>query len=132
MNKLKKYIYPPTFSIGFIVFWQVLVITIHLINYEFDREGYGGLGLGLLILFIWLVFVLPIYCIIYSKIITGEKLKIVFSVYNSLFIIVSHLLSFNLWNKIVIIIFALWVLFWNMVPLIWRYVSQKYEEKHSS
>ncbi len=127
MKKAKKYIYPLFFSIGFLVSWIALVI---IINATFSGEGYGGLGLGMLILFAWLIVVLPIYCVRYSKIIINEKLKFLFSVYNSLLIIVLHILPFNLQGEpTIVILFILWVLFWNIVPLICRLIFRKREEK---
>ena len=125
MKKTKKYIYPFVFSFGFIAYWVALVAIIEAIPY--NGEGYGGLGVAVLILFAWLIFALPIYCIRYSKIIIDEKL--IFSAYNSLLIIVSHIFPFNLQGETEIITcFILWVLFWNVVPLIWRLISHKYEE----
>ena len=129
-NKIKKYIYPPIFSAGFIAFWVAVVLIIN--TTATGDEGYGGLGIAMLILFAWLILALPIYCIRYSKIIVDEKLKFVFSVYNSLLIIASHVLPFNLQGELTIIIyFVLWVLFWNFFPIVWRLLSRKYEEKHA-
>ena len=126
MKKAKKYIYPLLFSIGFLIPWILLVITI---NATSNDIGYGGLVLGLLILFVWLIFGLPICCIRYSKIIIGEKLKFLFCAYNSLMIIVFHMLPFNLQGETtIIVLFILWVLFWNIVPLICRLKSPKHEE----
>ena len=126
MKKAKKYIYPLLFSIGFLISWILLAITI---NATFNDDGYGGLVLGLLILFAWLIFGLPICCIRYSKIIIGENLKFLFCAYNSLMIIVFHMLPFNLQGQTTIIaLFILWVLFWNIVPLICRLKSPKHEE----
>ena len=42
MKKIKKYIYPPVFSIGFIVFWLTIGTIINAIPSD---EGYGGLVL---------------------------------------------------------------------------------------
>ncbi len=126
MRKFKKYIYPPVFSFGFTASWIALV---EIINATSSGEGYGGLGVGMLILFAWLIVALPICCIRYSKIIIDEKLKFVFSAYNSLLIIISHVLPFNLQGETEIITyFILWVLFWNVFPLFWRLISRKYEE----
>ena len=66
MKKAKKYIYPLLFSIGFLIPWILLVITI---NATFSDDGYGGLVLGLLILFAWLIFGLPICYILCSKLV---------------------------------------------------------------
>ena len=127
MKKAKKYIYPLFFSIGFLVSWTALV---EIINATSSGEGYGSLGLGMLILFAWLIIALPIYCIRYRKIIVNEKLKFLFSTYNSLLIIALHILPFNLQGETtIIVLFILWVLFWNFVPLISRLISRKYEEK---
>ena len=82
MKKAKKYIYPFVFSIVFILFWIVVALTI---NATTSNEGYGGLGLAILILFAWLFIILPIYCIRYSKIILDEKLKFLFPFYNAFF-----------------------------------------------
>ena len=126
MKKAKKYIYPLLFSIGFLILWILLVTTI---NATSNDIGYGGLVLGLSILFVWIIFGLPICCIRYSKIIIDEKLKFLFCAYNSLMIIVFHMLPFNLQGQTtIIVLFILWVLFWNIVPLICRLKSPKHEE----
>ncbi len=126
MRKLKKYIYPLVFSFGFIAFWVALV---KIINVTSTGEGYGGLGLAMLILFAWLIVALPIYCIRYSKIIVDEKLKSLFCAYNFLLIIVAHVLPFNLQGETrIVIYFILWVLFWSVFPLFWRLISRKHEE----
>ena len=127
MKKAKKNIYPILFSIGFLIFW---ILTVTIINETFKGDtGYGGLGIGLLLLFAWLIFGLPICCIRYSKIIIDEKLKFLFCAYNSLMIIVFHMLPFNLQGETtIIVLFILWVLFWNIVPLICRLKSPKHEE----
>ena len=127
MKNAKKYIYPPICSVGFLFFWVALVFTI---NTFFASYGYGGLGLGVSILFVWLILGLPIYCIKYSKIIVDEKLKFLFCTYNSLMIIVFHILPFNLQGETtIIVLFIIWVLFWNIVPLIYRLNATKLEEK---
>ena len=127
MKNAKKYIYPLICSVGFLVFWSALVFTI---NAVFSKNGYGGLGLGVSILFAWLIFGLPIYCIKYIRIIFDEKLKFLFCAYNSLMITVFHILPFNLQGEaIIILLFILWVLLWNILPLIYRLNATKYEEK---
>ena len=127
MKNAKKYIYPFICSVGFLFFWSALVFTINTFLYDY---GYGGLGLGTLILFTWLILGLPIYCIKYSKIIVNENLKFLFCTYNSLIIIVFHILPFNLQGETtIIVLFVLWVLFWNIVPLICRLSAAKHEEK---
>ena len=97
---------------------------------SFPHGSYAPAAWIVLFTFAWLIFALPIYCIRYSKIIMDEKLKFVFCAYNSLLIIAAHILPFNLQGEITIIThFILWVLFWNIVPLIFRLISRKHEEK---
>ncbi len=127
MKKLKKYIYPPIFSIGFLSFWiAVAIITNSLVS----NKTYAGAALAVLILLAWLIIALPIYCIRYSKIILDEKFKILFAVYNSFLIIVAHIFPFNLQGEATIVIaFIIWVLFWNTIPLICRLNARKNEEE---
>ena len=127
MKKAKKYVYPLICSVGFLI---VLVALVFIINAAFEDGGYVGLAVGLLILLAWIVLGLPIYCIIYSKIIVDERLKFLFCAYNSLMIAVSHIMPFN-WRgeETIIVLFTLWVLFWNIVPLFFRSLSRKCEEK---
>ena len=123
MKKAKKYVYPILFSVGFAVSWMALVMVI---NATVSAEGYGGLGLGMLILFGWLMVALPVYCIRYSKIIVDEKGKLLFAAYNALWIILFHLLPFHLQGEgIIAALFILWVLLWNVAPLLCRVISRK-------
>lgn len=85
MKKAKKYIYPPVFSICFFVIFAVLGIVIN--NFY---NNYGGLGLALLFIMLWILVVTPIFCFKYSKLIYEEKWKFLFIIYNSLVISLSH------------------------------------------
>ena len=82
MKKIKKYVYPFIFSIGFIVLGRTTGL---IVNATTGTDGYRRLGIALLILFAWLLVALPIYCIRYSKIILDEKLKFLFPFYNAFF-----------------------------------------------
>ncbi len=86
MKKAKKYIYPFVFSIGFFVFYFILVFFVN----SADFEGYGGLGFALLIIILWLLLVIPIYCFKYSKLIYQEKRKFLFIIYNSFVIALCY------------------------------------------
>ncbi|MBQ8360103.1 MAG: hypothetical protein IJX37_09430 [Oscillospiraceae bacterium] len=130
-NKTKKYIYPFVFSAAFLslYFAFVLIITQFI---DFPYGSYAPAAWAVLFTFAWLIVALPIYCIRYSKIIIDEKLKFLFSIYNSLLIIVSHILPFNVWGEWrTLTHFVLWVLFWNILLLVFRLISRKYEEKHT-
>ena len=131
MKKAKKYIYPFIFSIVFIVFWIAVVLTI---NATTSYEGYGGLGLELLILFAWLFVVLPIYCIRYSKIIIDEKLRFLFPFYNAFVLSFFYLLPFNFEDETYIYCFILfvWVALWTFVPLVIRLNSTKEQDDNNS
>ncbi len=86
MKKAKKYIYPFVFSIGFFVFYIILGTIINTL----DFEGYGGLGLFMLIIILWVLVTIPIYCFMYSKLILEEKYKFLFGFYNSLVIALCY------------------------------------------
>lgn len=129
MKKLKKYIYPFAFSAIFLILYIVLILILTKVI-SFPHGSYAPAAWAVLFTLAWVLFALPFYCVKYSKIIIDEKLKFIFSAYNSLLIIVSHILPFNLQGeKEIITYFILWVLFWNVVPLIWRLISRKWEEK---
>lgn len=130
MNKFKKYIYPLVFCIGFIVFWATTVTIINAIPSE---DGYGGLGLGILILLAWICVFIPIYCIRYSKIIINEKLKFIFPFYNAFVLSFLYLLPFSLEDETYIYasILFVWVLFWTFVPLCIKLDSIKKQEENN-
>lgn len=130
MRKLKKYIYPIIFSVAFLISCVAVAIIIDL---TFAQGDYGGLGLAMLFLLVWIMFVLPIYCARYCKIIVDEKLKLLFLAYNSLLIVVSHILPFNLKDEpTIIILFIFWVLFWSAVPILSRSASDKQENNDNT
>lgn len=85
MKKAKKYIYPPIFSICFFVVFVVLVIVINKFY-----NNYGGLGLALLFIMLWILVATPIFCFKYSKLIYKEKWKFLFIIYNSLVTSLCH------------------------------------------
>ncbi len=131
MKKIKKYVYPIVFSAAFLVSYIFLIFLIDNVI-SFPYGSYAPAALAVLYTFAWLIVALPIYCIRYSKIIIDEKLKFLLSVYNSLMIIISHILPFNVWGERRILThFVLWVLFWNILLLVFRLISRKYEEKHT-
>ena len=131
MKKLKKFIYPFIFSIVFIVFWIAVALTI---NATTSNEGYGGLGLAILILFAWIFIVLPIYCVKYSKIIIDEKLRFLFPFYNAFILSFFYLIPFSLEDETYIYGFILfvWVALWTFVPLVIRLNSTKKQDDNDS
>ena len=127
MKKAKKYIYPFIFSIAFIVFW---IAVVSIINATSSGENYGGIGIGLLILFAWLCIVLPIYCIRYSKIIINEKLRFLFPFYNAFALSYFYLLPFNFEDETYIYASFLfgWVALWTFISLLIKIDSTKKQE----
>ncbi len=128
-TKIKKYIYPIIFSIVFIVFWIAVGL---IINATTSSEGYGGLGLAILILFAWIFVVLPIYCVRYSKIIMDEKLRFLFPFYNPFILSFFYLLPFSLEDETYIYAFILfaWVALWTFIPLLMRLNSAKKQDEN--
>ncbi len=124
MKKLKKYLYPVFFSLGFLIFWTASCFIINLFVSALD---YANLAWGILILFAWFFIAIPIYGIRYSKIILDEKRKILFVAYNSLLIVVGHILTFG--HPTILIIITPWALFWNFIPLLWRSVTREERKK---
>lgn len=131
MKKVKKFIYPFIFSIMFIVFWIAVALTT---NATTSNEGYGGLGLTILILFAWIFIVLPIYCVKYSKIIIDEKLRFLFPFYNAFILSFFYLIPFSLEDETYIYAFILfvWVALWTFVPLVIRLNSTKKQDDNDS
>ncbi len=82
MKKAKKYIYPFIISIVFFIFLFISVAIIN--NFYGHREGYGGLGIALLLIILWILVAIPVYCFKYIKLIYEEKRKSLFIIYNSL------------------------------------------------
>ena len=131
MKKVKKYVYPIIFSATFLISYIFLIFLLSKVI-SFPHGSYAPAAWAVLYTFAWLIVALPIYCTRYTKIIIDEKLKFLFSAYNSLFIIVSHILPFNVWGEWRIIThFVLWVLFWNIVVLAWLRISRKYKQKNT-
>lgn len=118
MKKAKKYIYPFIFSICSYLFYIILAITI---NALYTPDNYGGLAIALVLILLWLLLSVPIYSVIYSKIIKNEKRKFLFAVYNAVVISLSYILPFCLEEETYIYgsIFFAWVLCWNFLPFIW-------------
>ena len=131
MKKAKKYIYPFIFSIGFIVFWIAVAL---IITATTSNEGYGGLSLAVLILFAWIIVVLPIYCVRYSRIIIDEKLRFLFAFYNAVVLSFMYLIPFNFEDETYIycLILFIWISLWTCIPLFVRLNSTKKQDDNNS
>lgn len=124
-TKIKKVLYPFVFSALFPILYFSFIFLIGTFI-PFPHGSYAPAALAVLFTLAWLIFALPIWCIKYSKMIINEKLKLFFSAYNVLLIIVTHILPFNIRSEMwVFYYFVIWVLFWNTAPLVFRLACRK-------
>lgn len=100
---------------------------ITILNAVLEGGNYAGAAWAVLFAGTWALFVVPIYCVKYSKVIYNEKFKYLFVVYNCIILSVLHLMFFNFDSDTYIIgvIFFFGVLFWTLLPLIIRLISAK-------
>ena len=96
MKKYKKFIYPFIFSICFFITYIILTI---IFNEVLPSGDFAALAYAFIALILWMLIVVPIYCVKYSKIIQNEKKNYLFAVYNSLVISVSYTGPFFILNR---------------------------------
>lgn len=123
MKKIKKYIYPFIFSMCFFLIYAALSIAIGLF---LPRGDYAGLAYAMIALIIWVMVIVPIFCLGYCKLIRAEKHKLVFGFYSPLVISLCHTGPFLIAAipgrdayiiiKIALVLFA-WIAIWTFVPL---------------
>ncbi len=129
MKKIKKYVYPYIFSAIFLILYITLAFILTKVI-SFPNGSYAPAALAVLFTFVWILIVLPIYCVKYSKIIVNERLNFFFVIYNFLILAIIHVLPFNLQNeKRIVIDFLIWVSVWCVVPLVIRLIHRKRKEK---
>ena len=136
MKKVKKYIYPFIFPICFFVFYFFLAFYISTAGFD----GYGGLGVALLIIALWVLLVVPIYCFIYSNLIYEKKRKFLFIIYNSLVVSLCYTgpfmsgagpSSLNVIIKIAVFLFY-WVAICTYVSYLIRLNTTKEPDENNS
>jgi hypothetical protein len=123
MKKIKKYIYPFIFSMCFFLTYAALSIVIGLVLPSGD---YAGLAYALIALIVWIMIIVPIFCLGYCKLIRKEKYKILFGFYSPLVIALCHTGPFlipaipggdaDIVIQIALALFA-WMALWTFVPL---------------
>ncbi len=123
MNKFKKYFYPFAFLGCFILIYMILAyILTDVVNMGFEAVAW-------VVLFCigWILFVLPFYCIKYSKVIQCEKVKFLFVAFNSFVITLLYMLPFIKEDETYIYGFILfsWVTIWTVIPLMLRLIYAK-------
>lgn len=131
MQKNKKFIYPAVFSMFFVALYEILVRS----SYMFSGRINNILSAcAMLFLIAWIFVILPFYCVKYSKIIIGEKLKFLFSTYNCIVLCTIPILPFSLQNDAkVVVVFFIWVAIWTFVPLAIRLnFTEKHDDNNSN
>ncbi len=115
MQKIKKYIYPFAFVI---ISFICLLVSLGIANIFF-RGDWSALGVLLIAVILLLLIILPIYCVKYSKIIQGERFKVLFAAYNALIIVGSYMLPFMKLEEAYVygIVIFVWALFWSVLFL---------------
>lgn len=114
MKRILKFAYPVLTSILFYLFFFV---TAFVINVAFSNDGWGGLGLALLAIALWVLAIIPVVCYFYGKMIRNEKLKWFFAVYNALITALSYIFPFMREDETYqygLVLFV-WVLLWSLV-----------------
>lgn len=87
MKKLKKYIYPFIFSMCFFLIFIILSTVLEIV---FPSGDFGGLAYAFIALHIWILVIMPIFCLKYCKLIHQEKHKFLFAFYGPLVIALCH------------------------------------------
>jgi len=130
MNKFKKYFYPFAFLGCFIL---IYIILVYILN-DVANMGFGAVAWVVLFSIGWILFVLPFYCIKYSKVIQCEKDKFLFVAFNSFVITLSYMLPFVEEDETYIYGFFLfiWVTIWTILPLKLRLISAKKQSDNGS
>ena len=129
MNKFKKYFYPFVFLGCFILIYMILVNILDAIDIGFEAVIWVFLFSAA-----WIMFVLPFYCIKYSKVIQCEKDKFLFVAFNSLVITLSYILPFIEEDETYIYGFILfvWVTICTVIPLKLRLIFAKKQSDNNS
>ena len=137
MKKSRKYICPFIFSI---CFFLSLIIFATMLGIVLPSGDYAGLFYGGIALVIWISIMVPIYCVIYSKIIREEKFRFLFAFYNPLviafcytfpFLVKANSSTFGATLKIAVFLF-IWVAIWTLIPFPTHLDSTKKQDDNES
>ena len=129
MKKAKKYVYP----VAFVIISFICLLATGFICNIFFHGDWSALAILFIAVAILASIILPIYCVKYSKIIQGEKFKVLFAIYNALVIVGSYMLPLIEFEETYgygIIIF-IWALFWSVLRLNFHTNTCENEEKLS-
>lgn len=128
MNKIKKFTYPPIFSICFFAAGIILGL---LLDSFLPSGDYAGLAYLFIFFFLWVFLLVPVYCVKYSKLIKNEKHRFLLAFYNPFVLSLIHGLPFFAWEeaRLYVVAFLIWSTIWTVVPLIMRIPSLVSYEK---
>lgn len=126
MKKAKIFVYPLIASAISYLAYIILVIVINSISFK----DYGGLGVFFLCVIIWAFLLIPIYCVVYSRLIRDEKHGLIFAFYNpvvlGLTLGVPWLVADEAW--LYVGTFFVWATIWTVLPVVVHRISLKYKE----
>lgn len=106
------------------MFFLSLIIFATVPGIVLPSGDYAGLFYAGIALVIWISVAVPIYCVIYSKVIREEKLKLLFAFYNPLIVTLCYAVPFLVRDnsstfggilKIAVFLF-IWVAIWTLIP----------------
>lgn len=86
-----------------------------------DGTGYGGIVIVLCGLIVYCVIVIPVMCLLYSKrCLLGQRLRFLFTLYQSLFITLPYFILFSKDNETIIYssILFVWCELWSLLGLV--------------
>lgn len=117
MKKIKLFIYPFIFSV---IFFIVYVTLTYIITSAFPFPYSSNCCPPGAWESLFTAVVMPIFCLIYGIIISKDKFKYLFVIYNSVVLFVCHLLLLhhNVFSLTFLFIFILWTAFWTIIPCI--------------
>lgn len=127
MKKLKKWLYPPIFAISsFVGFVLSLFITEKIFHL-----GLGSIFVLLLVVLLWGLILLPIYCAKYGKRVQTERRGVGFVFYNAAVIVLPYVVWLAEYRETYGYAFVsfLWVVAWAAFPLLSAREIRKGEER---
>ena len=126
MEKIKKYVYPVAFSATYFIIFAVLIHMLENVI-PFPHGSYAPIAWMFLALMALLLVAIPVYCVIYSKVIVKEKSRFWFALFNGFVLALAYIIPYCLEDETYIyggILFG-WVELWTIVPLVIRIVTKK-------
>ena len=116
---MKKWLFPIAYAIISIVIF--LLIGVLGVFGNRDGTGYGGVVIILCGIIFYCLIIVPAMCLVYSKrCLSGERFRVLFTLYQSLLISLPYLILFFRDNETFLYSFILfvWCELWSLLGLI--------------